>query len=99
MIHPRATVPSGTGSTQPADVWPDSELPADQLNSLEQLLESFGQTPAIVQALAEGLADLRGVRQDMDASFQQRFDALWDVVVLHTAHAGVMRESARRRPA
>lgn len=99
MTHPLPAVPSSTGSTPPADAWPDSELPSDQLNSLEQLLESFGQTPAIVQALAEGLADLRGVRQDMDASCKQRFDALWDVVVLHTAHAGVMRELARRRPA
>jgi len=81
----------------PVTTWPDSELPADQLNSLEQLLESFGQTPPIVRALADGLAELRGQRQDFDADCKQRFDALWDVVVMHAMQARFAKAVSNRR--
>jgi hypothetical protein len=83
MSHPRKPL-ENTALLGPVTTWPDSDLPSDQLNSLEQLLESFGQTPPIVGAVAEGLAELRSQRQDFDDDCKQRFDALWDVVLMHT---------------
>jgi hypothetical protein len=97
MSHPRMPLEGSRDPQGLAVPWPDSQLPADQLNSLEQLLESFGQTPPIVSALADGLADLRSQRHEMDADCKQRFDALWDVVVTHAMQARFAKATAERR--
>lgn len=97
MSHPRMPLDSTAPPQGPVTTWPDSDLPADQLNSLEQLLESFGQTPPILGAVAEGLAELRSQRQDFDADCKQRFDALWDVVLMHTMQSPKAAGPFRRR--
>ena len=97
MSHPRLPLEGTSAPAGPAEPWPDSQLPADQLNSLEQLLESFGQTPPIVEAVAEGLAELRSQRPAFDADCRQRFDALWDVVVMHAMQARFVKATAARQ--
>jgi hypothetical protein len=97
MSHPRLPLEGISAAYGPAEPWPDSQLPSDQLNSLEQLLESFGQTPPIMGAVAEGLAELRSQRQDFDADCRQRFDALWDIVLMHAMHTRFEKAAASRR--
>jgi hypothetical protein len=57
----------------------DREI-ADQLNTLEQLIESFGTTPEIVKALADGLAEMQTETGRLSADDTRRIEALWRVV-------------------
>ncbi len=56
---------------------------ADQLNTLEQLVESFGATPEIVRALADGLTELQSGQSHLTADDVRRVEALWRVVAKH----------------
>lgn len=55
----------------------------DQLNTLEQLIESFGATPEIVKALADGLAELQAEQDRLTPDDTHRMQALWGVVARH----------------
>lgn len=55
----------------------------DQLHSLEQLVESFGETTEIVQAVADQLFELREYRAEFDSEGRQRFEWLWRIVSRH----------------
>jgi hypothetical protein len=60
----------------------DREI-ADQLNLLEQLVESFGTTPEIVRALIDGLTELQAKQALLTPDDVRRMDALWRVVGKH----------------
>jgi len=60
----------------------DQEI-ADQLNTLEQLIESFGATPEIVKALTDGLAELQAEPARLTADDVRRVEALWLVAAQH----------------
>lgn len=60
----------------------DQEI-ADQLNTLEQLVESFGATPEIVMALTDGLAELKSEQARLTGDDMERIEALWRIVARH----------------
>lgn len=60
----------------------DQEI-ADQLNTLEQLIESFEPTPEIIKALADGLAELQAEQARLTADDVRRIEALWRIVARH----------------
>ncbi|WP_374562889.1 hypothetical protein [Ideonella sp.] len=56
---------------------------ADRLNTLEQLVESFGPTPEIITALTDGLAELQAEQDHLTHDDTHRMQSLWGVVARH----------------
>ena len=73
----------------------DQEI-ADQLNTLEQLVESFGATPEIVKALTDGLAELQAERARLTGDDLERIEALWRIVTRHAVSVEFAPAKKRR---
>lgn len=69
----------------------------DQLNTLEQLIESFGATPEIVKALADGLAELQAEQARLTADDKRRMEALWRIVARHALAVRFAPATRRQR--